>query len=153
MSRISRGHDPPGELRIDDAVNLLNSIFKTAKVDAMIVEFSIAREEIVIGFPEQVERFENELTNIKSTEDLKQSGRYIALVRLISKQREVFSIVRFYKKKDGSLRIEDVHDEEITLIEEAELDKPGRWKPVGEFARDIAEIIVRVVVEKLVRQL
>ncbi|MEA1872490.1 MAG: hypothetical protein U9M91_03760 [Chloroflexota bacterium] len=59
VMRARKRNEPKGEIRIEDGIRILNSVFQTAKIDARIVNFSLAREEEVVGFPEQVESFEN----------------------------------------------------------------------------------------------
>jgi len=120
-------------------------------MDVRIVEFCSAREEIVVGFDEQIESYENELKDIERGEDFSQSGRYIAFVRLISGGREVTDIARFYKKVDGSVVIEDTRDQEITLTEEGEINNPKVWGKIAKFGQSITEVIVKTVVEMLVR--
>lgn len=152
VSKRRGSADEPRGIGIEGVVRLLNSIFRRAKVDARITEFCLAREEVVIGFPEQIESFENELRDVNLEGDVQQGGRYVASVRVISSGREVTSIVRFYKKADDSLLIEDVCDEEITLGEEEARSGSKRWEKVAEFGKSIAEIAVKTVVEMLMRQ-
>lgn len=153
MPTGKKSGNSPGELGLEDVLRLLNSFFRTARIDVRIVDFCLAREEIVIGFTEQIESFENELKDIKQEEGLRQPGRYMANVRLISSGREVTNLARFYKKADGSLLIEDIRNEEITLSEEEEINKPSRWKAVAKFGQSITEVIVKTVVEMWIRRL
>ena len=153
--RLPKRRGSADELRglsIEDIVRLLNSFFRTAKIDARITEFCLAREEVVIGFPEQIESFENELRDIKGEDDVQQAGRYIASVRVISSGREVTSIVRFYKKADSSLLIEDARDQEITLGEAEASSKSRRWEKVAQFGKSIAEVAVKTLMEMLIRR-
>lgn len=151
MPRRKKSTNSPRDLTIEEVVRLLNSFFRRAEIDVRIVDFCSAREEIVIGFTEQIESYENELKDIERGEDFSQSGRYIAFVRLISGGREVANIARFYKRVDGSLVIEDTCDQEITLNEEGEINKPKPWEKIGKFTQSITEVIVKTVIEMLVR--
>jgi len=153
LSKGKKGANWLRELSIEDVLRLLNSFFRRAAIDVTIVDFYLAREEVVIGFAGQIESFENELRDIKGEELARQGGRYIAEVRLVSGGREVTNIVRFYKKIDGSLSIEDTCNVAITLNEEEEINRPRQWEKVAKFGQTISETIVKSVIEMLVRSL
>jgi hypothetical protein len=152
VSKKSGSADEPSGLSIEDIVRLLNSFFRSARIDARISDFYLAREEVVIGFPEQIESFEKELKDIKLEEEAQRAGRYVARVVVFSSGREVTSIVRFYKKVDGDLIIEDAFDNEVTLGERETIGKSKRWEQVAQFCKSIAELAVKTAVELWMRR-
>ena len=96
----------PG-LDIDSLIPIINSLFKTAKIDIEILELLLVKEEVVIGFTKQVEDWESELTEVHGSRDIEIPGRYLAIARLRSNGREVPVYTRFYLPSNQPLVIED----------------------------------------------
>ena len=142
----------PERLSFEDIISVLNSLFRAAEVGVTIIDFEVSREEVVIGFTEQVESFEDELKTVGRPEGLLQPGRYIAIVRLSSGGRELKNVARFYRRRGGALVIEDIVTEEVTLTGEEEINKPDRWQGVIKFARSITEVILKALIEVLLKK-
>jgi len=150
--RIGKANRAQRGMRIEDAIRILNSVFRTAKIDARIVSFSLAREEVVIGFPQQVESFENELTDVEGAEDLRVAARYIAVAEINTRGRITTALGRFYLRTDGKVVIEDASDQSITLINEQEAGKRKQWQQIGRFLRAIMDSIIKALVEIVLRK-
>lgn len=116
---------------VRDAKDLLNSLFNTANIDVKIIEITICKEEVVIGFP-QVEDYEHELKTVDKRDGIEKGARYLAAATIATESRQVQVYIRFYLTSEGSLKIEDCRDDNVTIVEKEEADKPDRWKgPIG----------------------
>ena len=133
---------------IRDAQDLINSLFSTAKIDVRIIEIAICKEEVVIGSP-QVEDYEHELKTVDKREDIKQGARYLALATIATEARQVRTYTRFYLTSDGKVEIEECHDDEVTVVQPEEAQKPELWKGAIETAVHWAELIIRLVLSLL----
>lgn len=129
---------------IRDIVPVLNSVFKTAKIEIQIVDLSFYKEEIVVGFP-QVESLEREIQVVEEVGDCELGARYIVYANLLNKARIVSVYVRFYITSDGKLIIEDFGDNGVTLADPDEIkDKSGVWKQVLDYAIPWGPVIVKL---------
>ena len=67
-------NEPSGIHRVKDTVELLNGIFRVGGIDITILELRFAREEVVIGFPQE-ESLEKELRTVDKREDFENGGK------------------------------------------------------------------------------
>lgn len=110
---------------VRDAKDLLNSLFNTAKIDVQVIEFIICREEVVIAYP-QVEDYEHELKTVDKRDGIERGARYLAAATIATEARQVQVYTRFYLTSDGSLKIEDCRDDNVTIVDTEEINKPER---------------------------
>lgn len=104
-------------------VDVLNSLFKRARIDVRIVELTFAKEQIVIGRP-QTESLEDELKPMEAAEEFALGGRYAATAILFSGGREIPTFTRFYLTSDGRCNFEDNVDNGATVLNEEEAERP-----------------------------
>ena len=138
----------PRAVTVRDARDLLNSLFRTAKIDVNITELVIAKEEVVVAY-KQVEDYERELRTVEKRDGFERGSRYLAAATIAKEARQVQVYVRFYLTSNGELKIEECQDDSVTLVGADEANQPERWRPIVEDAVRWGPVIIKIVLQLL----
>ena len=134
----------PRAVTVRGAQELLNSLFKTAKIDVNVIEIIIAKEEVVIAY-DQVEDYEHELRDVEKRDDFDRGARYLAAATIATEARQVQVYIRFYLTTKGDLRIEQCLDDSVTIVDVDEADRPERWRTSVDDALRWGPVIIKII--------
>lgn len=133
---------------VRDATDILNSLLATAKIDVRVIEISICKEEVTIGYP-QVETYESELAEVDKRDGIERGARYLAAAVVATEGRQVQVYTRFYLTSDGSAKIEQCHADNVTIVQNEEAKKPDLWRGALEAAERWGPTIVNIILSLL----
>ncbi len=138
----------PRAVNVRDAQDILNSLFRTAKIDINVIQLVIAKEEVVIAY-KQIEDYEHELRTVEKRDGIERGARYLAAATIATEARQVQVYIRFYLTTNGELKIEECQDDNVTVVSADEASETERWKPVAENAQRWGPVIIQVVLQLL----
>jgi len=132
---------------IGDSVNLINSLYNTAKIDMKIIDFVICREE-GIGFSSD-EDYEKELLEVNSDGINDSGSRYLVAMTVRTEGREIQTYTRFNRSSDKAVKFEKALGDTVSVASPKEIEKPELWDGAIKTAVFYAPHIIQLILQVL----